>query len=695
MLPLLLCLLAQDAAQLPTADVPRTVELPETVVRAPRSDSTVTTTDAKVTVISGEELLKTGESSLPRALGEATGVWIQETNMGGGAPVVRGLLGNQILVIVDGVRLNDSTTRIGPNQSLNTIDPQIIDRVEVVRGPTSVLYGSDAIGGAIIIWTKRRRPGSQDSQEYRYPISGGAEAVHDSSVDGGQASLNLSGALEDHGFLGIGSLHDFEDLKVGDSNTFPHTGYDGHAIFGAYEYAVGEQRTLRATARFNRDFNVPRTDKLVAGYGQTAPKNEDYRYSLQDRRGYLLSYTDERANDWFDRLQLRGNVNTYLEQRDKRKTGADQRSFEEDDVTSLGLGMDWRKGLGDGHLLTWGLDLGYDDVDSMRRDFEDSGTVTDKQGTFAPDSEYTRAGIFVQDELLSLDPWFFTLGLRYSYYDFSFTEYGTGLKENGNFDAFTGSLEIGRELGGGAMITGSLAQGYRAPNLDDLANDKEFSDGMELHNPNLQAEKSLSADLGFEIRKSLWSGTVGVFATRIDDYIGRQLVTPGTPGDQEYLRANTGTVDLWGTEAAARCQLFTVESPFAISASINYVRGEQEDPNQYSGTVPSRRVPPLFGQAALHYEPTERWFVLDFAKFFVAWADEQDRLHPQDVSDPRINPDGTPGWATYNLDFGGAVNSDLDWWVGLYNVTDKLYRVHSSGVDAPGARIVIGLRLQV
>lgn len=695
MLPLLLCLLLQDAP----SDLPPQVELPETVVRAPRSTATVTTTSAKVTVVTGEELLETGESTLPRALGEAAGVWVQETNLGGGAPVIRGLLGNQILIVVDGVRLNDSTTRIGPNQSLNTIDPRVVDRVEIVRGPSSVLYGSDAIGGAIIVWTKRRRPASQDAEEHRFPVGGGTEVVYDSSVDGGRASVDLSGAHEDHALLGIGTLYDFEDLEVGDGRTFPYTGYDGHALFGAYEYAVGERRTLRATARFNRDFNVPRTDKLVAGYGQDEPSNADYRYSLQDRRAYLLSYTDDKGSDWFDRMQVRGDLGTYLEQRDTRKTGATTRAFEEDEVTSFGLGVDWRKGLGDAHLLTWGIDLGFDDVDSSRRDYADAGGVTNKAGTFAPDSKYTRAGIFVQDELLSLSPWFATLGLRYSYYDFSFHEYGTGLKESGDFDALTASLEVGRDLGGGTMVTASVAQGYRAPNLDDLANDKDFAGGDEIHNPNLGAEESLSADLGLAVEKRLWSGSVGVFATRIDDYIGRSLTDAGDPlvdGDETYLRENTGTVDLWGAEAAARCRLFTVDSPFAVSANIAYARGEQKDPLEYSGaTQPARRVPPLFGQVALHWDSSEPVLSIGHAKFFVQWADEQDRLHPQDASDPRIDPNGTPGWATYNLDLGGAVTDYVDWWVGLYNLTDKLYRVHSSGVDAPGARVVFGLRLEV
>ena len=134
----------------------------ESYITAPRAEQTVPRSAASTTVLSAEDLRRTGERTLPRMIAKAAGVgtFLQETNTGGGAPILRGLIGERVLIVVDGVRLNDGTTRTGPNQSLNTIDPAIVERVEVVRGPASVLYGSDAVGGAVLIWTKRRAPGS-------------------------------------------------------------------------------------------------------------------------------------------------------------------------------------------------------------------------------------------------------------------------------------------------------------------------------------------------------------------------------------------------------------------------------------------------------------------------------------------------------------------------------------------------------
>ena len=577
MLPLLLLLLAQD------------VELEETVISAPRAHATVTTTSAKATVISAEELAGTNERSLPRAIGKAVGIWIQETNMGGGAPIIRGFLGSHVLILVDGVRINDSTTRLGPNQSLNTIDPAIVERVEIVRGPVSVLYGSDAIGGVISIWTKRRRASAQDSLEYYRPYQGEADITYFGNSDGTRLALELSAAYGDHGGLGILSGFDFSDYKAGNNEDVHFTGYNGQGIFGAYEYALGKRQTLRVTGRASRDFNVPRTDRLVAGFGQASPANADYRYSLQDRRGYMLSFTDENPGAVAERVQLRLNLHTYTEERDVANANKTKFSFHRDEVVTVGLGADWQSPVGEDHVLTWGVDASHDDVDSIREDTDVNGT---KQvaANFAPGARYARFGAFLQDELFGFDPWFFTLGLRYSFFDFSFGKFGTNEQTAGDFGALTGAFEAGRELGDGWFATGTVAQGFRAPNLDDLANDGTFAGGTELSNSNLDPEESLSVELALAVEKERWSGSVSVFGTRIEHAIGRVLIDQGNPattGDEVYRRENTGQIELLGAELAGRTRLGEEGSPYALDGNLAYVHGRQKDPS-YAGSVPAR-----------------------------------------------------------------------------------------------------------
>ncbi|MCH2105635.1 MAG: TonB-dependent receptor [Planctomycetes bacterium] len=677
MLSVLLLSLAQD------------IVLPESVVTAPRASSAVTSSVAKVQRVSGEELRATGERSLPRAIAKAAGVWVQETSLGGGAPVIRGLLGNQILVVVDGVRLNDSTTRYGPNQSLNMIDPAFVERVDLIRGANSVIYGSDAIGGVISIWTRRQPAGSEDSIGAEL----GLTAVSASS--GLRADATYSGSAAGFGWVLGGTQSDWGDLTIGGGEEQPFTGYESEGRFASLETALERDVNLRFVARRHRDFDVPRTDKLYAGFGQVQPKNEDYRYSLQDRSGYLMTYTDESAGGFAEVFQLRLSLHTYVEERDKQKTGSDTATFEQDDVRSLGVGGDWKLTAGGRHELTLGFDHFADRVDSFRVDTDTmTGVSTLRDGTFAPGAEYSSSGVFLQDELQDLGAWDVTLGARYSRYDFAFDEFGGGAHVEGDFDSFVASAEAARELGEGTRVVAVLSQGFRAPNLDALAQDGDWAGGTEVHNPDLQPEESVTAELVLEWSRERYDASLAAFATEIDGYIGRILTDagdPGTTGDEEYLRINSGELLLTGLEYSARRYLG--EGPFSLGVQAAYVRGRQYDENEASlDGVHARRIPPIFGRASLRYDSPDPAEKVGWSELSLVFAQEQDRLHPEDVSDPRIDPDGTDNWATLNLDVGGRLNEAFDWNVGLHNLLDERYRVHASGFDAPGFGLVFGLR---
>jgi len=681
----------------------------ESYVYAPRDEAPLSTPAIQRTVISGEALRATGQRSLPQALAQAAGpgVWMQETNLGGGSAFIRGLTGNQILILVDGVRLNDSTTRFGPNQILNTIDPAIVESIEVRRGPSSVLYGSDAIGGVIHVHTRREEPESNG-------MRGSLDSEVVSSVEGGSLTPAMAWSGERDGLIFVGTAYNYLDLQTG-SGFQPPTGYDGFAGFAAWTRDFGAGRRLRISAWQHRDDDVPRTDKLFAGFGQTNPKNDIYNFALQDRRQVLFSYSDEALDAGFaDSMQLRFSVRSYDEEREKQKFGSTKFTFERDETDSLGLSADWTKSIGDEHLLTYGFDLDYDQVDSTRKD-TDGGVTTPKDGQFAPNAEYTAFGAFVQDELFGFEPVDVTAGLRFSAYDFSFDGFGGAPSESGDFTALTASLQAARDLGKGHRVAATLAQGFRAPNLDDLAKDGDFGGGTELHNASLDPERSLTAELSYEFARPGETFSAALFGTEIRDVIGRRLSDPGGPatGDETYLRDNAGTLRLWGAELAGDVRLGK-ESPLTVDYGLAYVLGRQYDDtlDVSTGTAPFdgvdwRRVPPLNGRVGLTFRPdgylasAPGGVGFESARLGLTFADTQEKLHPGDVSDPRVDPNGTAGWARVDLDFTGpfgnadGANGSLGgrsrWSLGVHNLFDAAYRVHGSSFDAPGFTLAVGL----
>ncbi|MEM9803603.1 MAG: TonB-dependent receptor, partial [Planctomycetota bacterium] len=569
-----------------------------------------------------------------------------------------------ILVLLDGVRINNSTTRFGPNQSLNTIDPAVVDRVEVIRGSRSVLYGSDAIGGVVAVWTKRRRAGDGGGLE------GGVQAQFDSATEGWRGAVDLSGSSDSIGALGIFGGGTFDDLRAGDGEIQEDTGYDTGSGFGSLDIALGESRSLRVMGLINRDFDVPRTFQTVPGFGQTEPNFERFDFAIQEREVLILTYDDFALGTFADRMQVRLSARRYREQRDRQRTGSAIAVSGQTTVDTVSVGIDLAKSLGDEHLLTFGFDFDHDDVDSFN-DRTDTSTGITMRGTgdFAPGARYDSFGAFIQDEISVFAPTYLTIGLRYSAFDFAFD--GDEGRERGDFDAVTASLEAARDLTDDVRLTGTLAQGFQAPNLEDLANDGDFSNGIELANPDLDPARSLMAEIAAEVERDAWSGTMAAFWTQIDDYIGRRLLDegdPGVSGDELYLRSNAGEVELWGFEVSGRRALGAATSEWSVEGVASYVRGRQYDDTVDPNTgdapldgVELRRVPPLFGRIGVRWDERDarRW--LEHAALWLDWAAEQDRLNPDDVADPRIDPTGTDGWAAFSIELAGNLAAGVDW----------------------------------
>jgi hemoglobin/transferrin/lactoferrin receptor protein len=207
-----------------------------------------------------------------------------------------------------------------------------------------------------------------------------------------------------------------------------------------------------------------------------------------------------------------------------------------------------------------------------------------------------------------------------------------------------------------------------------------------------------------------WTLAAGVYATFIQDLIGRQLIDagdPGTTGDETWMRANAGRAELYGTDLAGTLRLGGDISPWSLDSRLSWVWGQQYDSTVDPGTgtaplydVPFRRIPPLFGNLGLVWDGRGARDGVDRADLTLFFAAEQDRLHPEDLTDPRIDPNGTDGWVRVDLNFEGDLGradtrGTARWHVGLLNLLDERYRVHSSGLDAPGFAVVLGLDVSI
>lgn len=275
------------------SDAPVEDSLPELVITATRIERDIFDTPRAVTVLDRQAIEAANVSSTPDLFRYAEGVYLQKTNQGGGSPFISGLTGTQVLILIDGVRLNNSYFRFGPHQYLNTIDPSTIERIEVVRGPTSVLYGSDALGGTINVITRRRTDFARESD-----LDTRLQARTHSAADATEFGLQMEGNVGTFGLIGGGSVKDYGEVDGG--------GRIGEQVPSAYEernadlklnWRLSEHSELIFGNQYVRQYDVPKTSEVTLG------DKLQFDYEPQER---LLSYLELRSREIgpFDAMTL-------------------------------------------------------------------------------------------------------------------------------------------------------------------------------------------------------------------------------------------------------------------------------------------------------------------------------------------------------------------------------------------------------
>ena len=441
--------------------------LPELVVTATRVERELFDTPQAVTLIDPLEIEQANVTSTPDLFDFATGVYIQKTNLGGGSPFIRGMTGKQVVILVDGVRLNNSYYRFGPHQYLNTIDPNIIERIEVVRGPTSVLYGSDALGGTINIITRKREDFSSSQA-----VGGLLHGLYDSAVDGGSARAQVEGNSGSFGFLGGATRKYFNDLEGGgDIGEQVPSGYGETDADLKFNWRLGQQHELILATQYMRQYDVPKTSEVTLG------DKLKFNYEPQERQ---LAYLEYRGHDldWFDGVKADLSYNRQKEGEeiiDGDTSNLETRELT--DVKTLGASLQLTNVLNDANRLTYGLEYYRDDYDTSKQALDLTTGLTSALIPGTPDgAEYTSFGLYLQDEIRLGERADAVLGLRYSKFEADGTLVTATQTESLNLDTskVTGSLNARYALTPELNLVGGVAQGFRAPNMEDFFGRVDF-----------------------------------------------------------------------------------------------------------------------------------------------------------------------------------------------------------------------------
>ncbi|MBN2492690.1 MAG: TonB-dependent receptor [Planctomycetes bacterium] len=692
---------ADRPADRPAAEAGKSGEpvvLPKVVVTATRTEKDPFAVPAIVELLDRDDLRdRRVVRTLPEALEEIPGVMVQKTSYGQGSPYLRGFTGFRTLMLIDGIRVNNSVFRDGPNQYFNTVDPFSIDRLEVVKGPGSVLYGSDAIGGTVHALT--RGPDHDDESGfhwerrlyYRY-----ASAEH-SHI----ARAEVSGPLgEDLAvFLGL-TGKDFGDLDGGrEVGRQRKTGYHEGAADLKLDYRLGpSEKIIFAHQRVDQD-DAWRTHRTVYGisWEGTAVGNERKHVFDQDRDLTYLQYHAHDLGGFVD--AIRASVSYQGQYERQARVRSDGRADNQGiSVRTTGAWIQLESPSAVGRW-TWGGDFYFDNVNSFNRRYDASGGFLGGaiQGPVADDAHYALAGVFLQDEIPVTERLDLILGGRYTYartsaHDVADPQTGARISLKDHYEEATASVRGRYRLDAADrwQAFAGVSQGFRAPNLSDLTRlDTARSGEIETPSPGLEPEQFLAFEAGLKTRHGDFTGQASAFYTVIDDMIMRTPTGRIIGSDIEVTKKNAGDGSVWGFEATLSWRFLPEFTAFGSFAWMDSQVKTYPTSAPVSVREPLDRQMPPTGILGVRWDDREGRL---WAEGLVMVSGRASELSSADKRDTqRIPPGGTPSYTVVTLRGGARLRENLNVTVAVENLTNEDYRIHGSGVNEPGTNVVLAL----
>jgi hemoglobin/transferrin/lactoferrin receptor protein len=663
-------LVAQETDSLPGLNSLSSQTLGEVVISANRYGSVILKTPEAINPIDNKTIQKFQPNNAPSALKLTPGVFVQKTNHGGGSPFLRGLTGNQTLLLVDGIRLSNATTRYGPNQYFNTIDVFSIEKIEVLRGSGSVQYGSDAIGGTIQTF-------SHDPVMAEKP-TWGSDFLTRIATQGMEQSLHgaVKYSNKKVAFRAGVAWRNFGHLVGGDTTgrQIP-TGYKEIDFDLKGKILLSPLSILTMAFQSVNQSDVPVYHKVVL---------ENYAVNKMDHQKRNLAYLNFNHKvkaGILKSVSLKASFQYSEESRELRKNGSSVLRTEKDKVYSSTFSAEAFTKKGYAWSANSGLEVYNDKVKSMRTDSDLSNNETDsKRGLYPNGADMTSMAAFSL-HTFDLQDWNFTAGVRFNTFVINVTDEAVG-NTTLTPSAFVGNLGLLRKLNKTSNLFVSMNTGFRAPNIDDLGTLGIVDFRYETPNFDLKPEHSFQYQLGYKYQDRKIKGEVYIYRNELYNLIVRNKV----PGDSidgypVYQKENVERAYVQGVETAWE---FALNQSWLLSGNLTYTYGQNITKDE-----PVRRIPPLFGRLALEYGHKNWWFNLEWLA-----AGKQERLAQGDKDDNRIPSGGTPGWNIFNIN-GNYTLRFIKFDVNLVNLFNSDYRYHGSGVNGCGRSAFLSVTINI
>jgi hemoglobin/transferrin/lactoferrin receptor protein len=725
---------------------PKGITMDEFVVSASKWEQDKRTVPNKMTTIKAREIAFRNPQTAADMLAGSGDVFVQKSQYGGGSPMIRGFAANRLLMVVDGVRMNNAIFRSGNLHNVLNIDALSVKEAEVIFGPGSVIYGSDALGGVMDFHTITPVLSNTDD----LTVTGSATFRFATAAREKTGHAHVSIAKRKWGVLMSITGTDLQDVRAGkngpDEFLRPHyvesvNGVDSMFVnpdpqlqkgseFDMYSAMLKaiwipvEGFKLKYGAHIASTSNIPRYDRLIE-YRNDMLRSAEWYYGPQMWIMQRLSAEFEKETRLYTQGRVIAAWQYFEESRHDRRFGSDIKRSRYEMLDAMTLNADFSKNNGKNRFF-YGAEFLNNWVNSVASERNLTLQRTGPLSTRYPDdSRYFSAGAYLsyrrilkvdfQHEILPggqiikgtrRDVLVFQAGGRYQIMamkgmiDTSFVPVPNPdiTMQNG---APSGSLGLVWNPGQNTQLNFNAGSGFRAPNIDDAGKVFDSEPGnLIIPNTSLKPEYALSLDASAtHVFGGLLKLDVGGYYTRLLNAMVRR---PATFNELDSLEYDGEISKLYSIQNAAAAWVYggsvgielKHESGFAFKTRFNYQVGEEELDD--GSIAPLRHAAPWFGISRISY--TRKGITAELSADY-AGSVSFSSMAPSEKEKPYLyatdsngNP-YSPAWYTLNARVSYANNDGITITAALENFTNQLYRTYSSGISAPGINALISLRV--
>jgi len=729
---------------------PNPQQLSEIILSVGRNKENRKKISKKVTLITSKKT----ELDLPQTSADLLyyggGVRIQKTQGGGGSPVIRGFEANRVLLVVDGVRMNNAIYRSGHLQNAITIDPNVLERTEVIFGPSSVGYGSDALGGVVHFYTIKPKI----NNEKQWTIKG--LESYNTDLNHIVSNLNFEYSKEKWASFTSFSYSDFGDIIMGENRTHgfkswglnkftlskekfnttsvlnknpniqKNTAYSQFDLLQKFNFKTSESSNLIFNIQHSNSSNIDRYDKLNEYNSAGDLKYAQWHYGPQKRTLLSTSYNFLKNNNWLKKGTVVAAFQKINESRHNRKYQSLTMNSQIEDVEVFSINADFIRGDANVSSFSYGFEYTHNNVSSiaygasLTKQNNSISNINKVNSSFkiptrypSGGSNYSTAASYYEFRKDLSNKSNFSFGMRYTY-----TWLNARWLEEALIDAnlnriktqqssLTGSLGYVYRSNNTWQISANFSSGFRSPNIDDMGKIRENRGLLSVPNMQLKPEYAYNSELGltkfFDNKMTVFS--LNLYYTHITDHIIRdyfQILNDTSTQNPATILYNSEEVKTIANINSGRAYIYgfsfdseaKIISNLIFKSNITFTKG-----GSVNSSTPLPSISPLFGSFYLKWINSN--FKTQFSYRFSGYKNPEDYSSGGEdgleetpllgFNGNEPNYYGTPSWGIFKLSSSYKISNKLKATLIFDNIFDIHYREFASGISSPGRNLNIVL----